>query len=105
MKWTESYKLIEIYKGDYGEKINFNTEDFIINDEIIFVFENNIIPSKIYTVETLPFEFQLTFNKEEIENLEIKDYKFSVKQYRNNELLDTLFNGILRIKETEVWEQ
>ena len=105
MKWVETYNQIETFKGDYGREINFNVEDFLIGDKIIFVFENDIIPPKEFTVNEIPFNFTLEFSEEDIANLEVGDYKYSVKQYRDLDFLETLFNGIIKIKESEKWQQ
>jgi len=105
MKWTGSYNLIEMFEGDYGNVIMFNTFDFKINDLIVVVFEKNIIEPKLYRVDSEHFVFKLGLTKEESTKFKAGDYSFSVKQYRNNDFLDTLFNGTLRVKGSDKWEQ
>lgn len=94
---------IETYKNDYGIPINFECEDFQVGDMIVFTCDNYAINDKTFTVDNEEYSFGLEFTEYEATHAKAGEYKYSFKQYRNNQFLDTLLNGKLIIKETVLW--
>lgn len=103
MKFIEKTNTIETYKNDYGIPVNFECIDFEINDVIVFVCDNTAIADKTFTVDSSEYSFGLKLTKKEADLSEIGQYNYSFKQYRNGQFLDTLLDGKLKIKETEIW--
>ena len=104
MKFNEEDNSIEMFQNDYGIPINFEAEDFHVNDEIVFVVENDIIEPKTFEVTNEPFSFNLCFTEEEAEKLTRGNYYYSYKQYRDGRLLDTVLNGEIKVRRTVLWQ-
>jgi hypothetical protein len=103
MRFIENTKTIETYKNDYGIPINFECEDFQIGDVIVFACNIPSVADKIFTVDNEEYSFGLKFTEQEALRAKVGQYKYSFKQYRNDQFLDTLLNGKLIIEETVLW--
>lgn len=84
---------IQMYEGDFGENlvVNIVEGEILENDILKFIIQdashNNII-NKTVEVNDNSFEFSLT--KEETELLKEGTYKWGLKQYRDDILVNTL---------------
>lgn len=100
---------IQIYNGDYGVPITFDTEDLSVGDKIVFVIAGNPIPAKTFVVDSDNYSFELVFNEEESRSIAAAagcvPIGYSFKQYRDNTLLDTVLNGKIEIKGTVQWRR
>ena len=98
---------IQIYNGDYGVPITFETEDFSIGDKIVFAIAGNSIPAKIFTVDSEEYSFELVFNEEESRSIAAAagcvPIGYSFKQYRDCVFLDTIADGKIEVKGTVLW--
>lgn len=102
----DRYDLVS-YKNDYGIPVIFSAyveDGFSVGDKIEFVTEGNIIPRKEWEVVGEAFEFELKFTEEEAEKLSVSRYDYSFKQYRENQVLDTIMDGQIVIKRTVLWQ-
>lgn len=84
---------IQMYANDFGEVLTINiVEGEILKQDILrFIIQDNSyndIINKIVEVNDNSFEFSLT--EEETKLLKEGTYKWGLKQYRDNILVDTL---------------
>lgn len=93
-------KDITIYQGDFGVKLPITITNTLSTDKIEFEiyndFEETII-KKILPYEDEKWIFKLT--KEDSEKLAIKKYSYSIKQYRDDILRNTIIkNALFEVK-------
>lgn len=84
---------IQMYKNDFGEilTINIIEGEILEQDTLRFIIQDNShndIINKIVEVNDNSFEFSLT--EEETKLLKEGIYRWGLKQYRDNILVDTL---------------
>lgn len=84
-------KNIIIDYGDFGIKTPISITNVLETDTIkfeIFDINNNVIIEKTLPYENERWIFELT--EDESEKLEVKDYLYSIKQYRGGVLQNTI---------------
>lgn len=94
-------KTIIMDEGDYGLDIAFKiTGDVLVTDKIEFKIKENKYSKEILIKELLnlsnedgKFIFILSFTSEESEKLLVGNYIYGIKQYRDNELLNTIIKA------------
>ena len=89
-------KNIIIDYGDFGIKTPISITNVLETDTIkfeIYDISNNSIIEKELPFENGKWIFELT--EEETKELEIKDYLYSIKQYRNGILQNTINKNAL----------
>lgn len=84
---------IQMYEGDFGEVLPINiTEGEILEGDVLrFIIQDgahNDMINKVVDVSNNSFGFKLT--EEETKLLKEGTYKWGLKQYRDNLLIDTL---------------
>ena len=89
-------KNIIIDYGDFGIKTPISITNVLETDTIkfeIFDINNNVIIEKTLPYENERWIFELT--EDESEKLEVKDYLYSIKQYRDGILQNTINKNAL----------
>lgn len=98
---------IEIYNGDYGMPITFETDGFSVDDEVVFAVSGDAIPPKTFTVDSADYSFELSFSEQEAQAIakaaSCAPICFSFKQYRDGAFLDTIADGKIEVKGTVTW--
>ena len=93
-------KDITINYGDFGIKTPITITNVLETDVIkfeIYDVSNNIIVEKDLPYEDGKWIFELT--KEESQKLNIKNYMYSIKQYRDDVLQNTINkNSLFKVK-------
>jgi aminopeptidase-like protein len=93
-------KNIEMYYGDFGVQLPITITNVLETDTIkfeIYDINNNVIIEKDLPYENEKWIFELT--EDESKKLEIRDYLYSIKQYRDGTLQNTIAKWfIFRVK-------
>lgn len=98
---------IEIYNGDYGMPITFETEGFAVGDEVVFAVAGDAIPAKTFEVDAEGYFFALTFTEAEAQAIakaaSCAPICYTFKQYRDGDFLDTIADGKIEVRGTVQW--
>ena len=95
---------ITTYLGDYGNSLTFKISNALTNDNIVFCF-GSFIDDMVFTCDDPEdFTFDFALDDSAIQALSELTYgrsiRYSVKHYRNGELLSTIWNANLVLKDT-----
>lgn len=113
MKINEFTYEITTSHYDYGVPVVFEAgteQGFSIGNEIVFVFDNDAIEDRIFTVDGEKFTFNLALTKEEADSIQanmIRPYttiKYSAKRYQSGQFLETLVDSTLIVRDTLKWD-
>ena len=113
MQINEKNYEITTSQYDYGVPVVFEAgeaQGFQIGDKIVFVFQNDVIEDRIYTVSTSDYSFNFALEKAEADNLlatAVKNpvsVRYSVKRYVDDQFLETLVDSKLIVKNTLKWD-
>ena len=93
-------KNIEMYYGDFGVQLPITITNVLETDTIkfeIYDISNNTIIEKDLPFKDGKWIFELT--EDESKKLEIRDYLYSIKQYRDGVLRNTINkDSLFRVK-------
>lgn len=104
-----------VYQYDYGIPVVFTAKrdkGFLVNDQIVFVFNTHALQEKTFTVDSESFSFEFALTEREAQQLYacLKDKEkeqvipYSIKHYRNGVFVDTLKNATLNVRWTVPWQ-
>lgn len=88
---VDERKRISMVQSDFGEILPITVHNVLTTDTLKFIIykEDNIIVSKDFNVDENNV-MNFTLSKEESAKLEVGNYCYAVKQYRDDTLIDTL---------------
>lgn len=104
IEYNASTHDIITYLGDYGNSLTFKISGALINDNIVFCFDKFIDDMMFTCDDPEDFTFDFEFNNSAVQKFSSISYgttiPYSVKHYRNGELLSTIWNANLILKAT-----